>query len=198
MAARLLLASASPRRTELLRGAGIPHDVLPADVDEQPLPGEGGVALAQRLAAAKAAAVAERLSGPALVLAADTVVVIDGVLLGKPADGAEAETMLRALSGRGHEVVTAFALRGVDPAGPSILQAVRTQVRFRVLHEAEIRGYVATGEPLDKAGAYGIQGRGAGLVLGISGSYSNVVGLPLAEVIEALAVLGGPRPWEAP
>ncbi len=191
----LILASSSPRRTALLHAAGVPHDVLSREIDEAPRPDEDGVTLALRLAEEKARATAQALRSPALVLAADTVVVLDGELLGKPRSPADAREMLSRLAGRGHEVVTAFALLRSDDPAQRIVQAIRTAVRFRPLGPREIAAYVATGEPLDKAGAYGIQGRGAGLVLAIQGSYTNVVGLPLAEVLEALATLGGPLPF---
>jgi len=184
---RLVLASGSPRRRDLLQRAGLLFDVAPTDVDESPRPGESARAMALRLAEAKAAAAG---APGALVIGADTIVVRDGIGLGKPVDDAEAVEMLRSLSGRSHEVVTAFAvLRGED----RVVRAVSTEVRFRPLTEVVIADYVATGEPRDKAGSYGIQGIGAMLVEGISGSYTNVVGLPLVEVLDAIAQLGGPR-----
>jgi len=164
--------------------------VRPADVDESALPGEGAVAMAVRVARLKADTVAATLSEPAVVIAADTIVVRDGVLLGKPRDDADAAAMLRSLSGRSHEVVTGFAVSG---DGRSVGAAVTTGVTFRPLTDAVIADYVATGEPRDKAGAYGIQGIGAMLVTAIDGSYTNVVGLPLVEVLDAIAAHGGPR-----
>ena len=193
----LVLASASPRRRDLLASVGIAVTILPADIDETALPSEHGVEMALRLCREKAEVASRRVSVPSLVLAADTVVLLEGESLGKPRDEAEARSMLASLSGRVHEVATAFAIRRSDDARLSHVQAVRSSVRFRVLGEAEIAAYVDTGEPMDKAGGYGIQGQGAGLVLAISGSYSNIVGLPLAEVIEALSLLGGPRPFSA-
>ena len=185
----LVLASASPRRRELLERVGLALQIVPADIDESELPGERPAEMAERLARAKAAAVAA-LMPDRLVLAADTIVVLDGRVLGKPRDDAEAADMLRSLSGRAHEVTTGFAVRG-DGADTST--TVTTVVRFRALDPAVIDRYVATGEPLDKAGAYGIQGVGAMLVLRIDGSYTNVVGLPLVEVLETIAAHGGPR-----
>jgi septum formation protein len=164
--------------------------VRPADVDERPLPGEAAEAMAVRLARAKAAAISTQLDGPSIVVAADTLVVRDGVILGKPTDAADAAEMLRSLSGRSHQVVTGFAVSGTRP---TLARAVTTTVTFRPLSEAVIADYVATGEPLDKAGAYGIQGIGAMLVVAIEGSYTNVVGLPLVEVLDAIAEQGGPR-----
>ncbi len=176
----LILASASPRRKELLEAAGLRVDVRPQDVDETPFADEDAVACALRLARSKADAVPE---AAAPVLAADTVVTVDGRLLGKPADPDEAAAMLRALSGRPHAVVTAFALR--FPDGTRHLQAVTTRVTFRDLTDVEIRRYVVTGEPMDKAGAYAIQGQGMALIDHVDGSWTNVVGLPLPEVLAA-------------
>ena len=191
MTPRLILASASPRRRELLERVGLTLTVLPADLDERALPGETAVEMAVRLASAKASAIAEGLDGPCIVVAADTLVVRDGTILGKPTDDADAAAMLRSLSGRSHEVVIGFAVRG--SLGAATARAVTTKVTFRALSDALIADYVATGEPLDKAGAYGIQGIGAMLVTGIEGSYTNVVGLPLVEVLDAIADQGGPR-----
>lgn len=183
---RLTLASASPRRRMMLEPLGYTLDVRPADIDETPRPGEAPEAYALRLAQ-------EKLAGaPSPAVAADTVVHLDGEIFGKPQDAEDAARMLRALSGREHLVTSAFALRVEDAV---VSQAVTTRVRFRALREAEIRGYVATGEPMDKAGAYGIQGVGGFLVATIDGSYSNVVGLPLAELLDALHRLGMPAPF---
>ena len=133
---------------------------------------------------------AARCSEPAITIGADTIVVRDGCILGKPRDRDEARRMLASLSGRSHEVLTGFAVLG---PGEPIVRAVETQVRFRALDDETIARYVATGEPDDMAGAYGIQGIGAALVERISGSYTNVVGLPLVEVLDAIAAQGGPR-----
>ena len=185
----IVLASASPRRTQLLSLLGIGHMVDAAhDVDETPLPGEDPVALAGRLARAKALAVAPRHPHTP-VLAADTVVVLDAEILGKPADAAEAEAMLGRLAGRTHDVVTAVAL-GAD--GRVDVRADRTHVHFRPMSPALIRDYVATGEPLDKAGSYGLQGFGAVLVDRIEGDCFGVIGLPLRLVVDLLEAAGRP------
>jgi septum formation protein len=185
----IVLASASPRRTQLLTLLGIAHVVDAAhDVDETPRPGEEPAALAERLARAKALGVVPRHPGTP-VLAADTVVVLEGELLGKPADAAEAEAMLARLGGRTHEVVTAVAL-ALD--GRVDARVDRTRVRFRPLDPTLIRDYVATGEPLDKAGSYGLQGYGAVLVDRIEGDCFGVIGLPLRLVVDLLAAAGRP------
>lgn len=175
---RLILASRSPRRARLLREAGYEFDVAPADVDETRLDGEAPRRYVARLAAGKAAAVAARAGGR-IVVAADTVVLIDGLVLGKPADRREAASMLGRLSGRTHEVLT-----GVTVArGARRREAVEvTRVTFAALDAARITWYAATGEPDDKAGAYAAQGIGARFVERIDGSWSGVVGLPVALV----------------
>ena len=171
----LVLASASPRRAEILRSLGIPFTVRAADLEEEPLPGETAEAAASRLAAEKAARVAA-LEPDRWVLAADTLVFLDGMILGKPRDAEDARRMLRQLAGREHRVVTAIRLRrGLDPGGG---QAEISRVRFAPMEEAEIAWYVATGEPADKAGAYGVQGLGARFIEEIHGSFTNVMGLP--------------------
>jgi septum formation protein len=180
----LILASASPRRAELLTAAGIPFEVRPAHVDETLLPGEDARTYAARLAVEKARAIATYADGRP-VLAADTVVVTDGQVLGKPVDADDARRMLRLLSGRAHEVLTAVALlsRGPNESEPRMdAQIESTTVQFRPLETAEIEWYVSTGEPSDKAGAYAIQGLASRFVTRIEGSYSNVVGLPVALV----------------
>lgn len=181
----LILASASPRRRELLADAGLRFTVVAPDVEEEALPNEAPDGLVLRLAQAKAAAVAG--SPGAVLLAADTVVALERRILGKPRDPAEARTMLQALSGSAHQVWTGVAIRGPGAVERFV---VRTEVRFRPLTAAEIDWYVASGEPMDKAGAYGIQGKAASFVLSIDGSYTNVVGLPLAETLLALRGLG--------
>src|SRR5688572_1278773 len=182
------LASASPRRSELLRQIGVPFRVRPADIKEEQLPGETPESYVQRLAAAKADAVWGAVRAEQRpVLAADTAVVLDGVVLGKPQDAAEAESMLGRLSGRAHRVLTAVALRDEDDRA-TILSA--SEVRFRTTTEAERLAYCATGEPFDKAGGYGIQGYAAVFVEELRGSYSNVVGLPLFETAALLARAG--------
>ena len=185
----LILASASPRRRELLGRAGLRPTCDPADVDETPLPGEAPRALAVRLAEAKARATAARWPD-AWVLGADTVVTIDGASLGKPEDGAEARAMLVTLAGRTHVVVTAVCV--VAPGGAVHALACETEVDVRALAARDLDGYVACGEWRGKAGGYAVQGVGAALVTAIRGSYTNVVGLPLAETLALLARAGGP------
>lgn len=181
----LVLASASPRRREMLSRMGLRFTVAAAEVDENLLPGEDAVQAAQRLAGLKAAAV-ERQPGQ-VVLAADTLVALGPDILGKPADPAQAADMLRLLSGREHQVVTGFCLR--DDQG-QVSGLSLSAVRFRELRQAEIAAYVASGEPLDKAGAYAVQDLGAALVSEVRGSYTNVVGLPLAAVLEVMLSRG--------
>lgn len=194
-APRLVLASASPRRRELLAGLGLDFRLRPVDVDETTLPGEEARPYVLRLAEAKAAAAAA--ADGELALAADTVVVVDGELLGKPRDPDDARRMLRRLSGREHEVLTGVALRG--PSGePFLSQAETTRVRFAELSPEEVDWYVASGEPFDKAGAYAVQGLGALFVDAIAGNYSNVVGLPLALVYRLLRRAGYPVLAQAP
>ena len=184
----LVLASASPRRAELLTAAGIPFEIRPAQIDEAVRSGEDARTYASRVALEKALAVASSIPGQP-VLAADTVVVIDGQILGKPVDADDARRMLRLLSGRTHEVITAVALiagndgHGTAKSGCVSYTAVEvTAVEVVLLSKAEIDWYVATGEPSDKAGAYAIQGLASRYVTRIDGSYSNVVGLPVALV----------------
>lgn len=187
-----ILASASPRRRDLLGSAGFVFDVDASEVPETPRLGEGAVAYARRMARDKSEAVRRRrlaASDNRPVLAADTVVVLGGHILEKPRDRTEARAMLSALSGRTHRVVTAVCL--CDGAAPTRTFEVATEVRFRMLDDEDIEAYLLTDEWRDKAGAYGIQGRAASLVLSVRGSYTNVVGLPLAETVEALkGVLG--------
>lgn len=188
----LVLASASPRRAALLAQVGLRFEVHVSDVPEEAdEAGRAPQAVALEHARAKALAVAAAAPGR-LVLGADTVVVLDGDLLGKPAHAAEAAAMLRRLSGREHEVITAIAFALDAGQGARVLaeHAEHTRVVFRELSEDEIAWYVASGEPLDKAGAYGIQGHGALLVRRIEGCYFNVVGLPLSRTGEVLAELG--------
>lgn len=184
----LHLASASPRRRELLLQIGVPHRRVDAPIDESVLPGEGAAAYVERLARAKAAAGLAALgAADACVLGADTAVVLDGRILGKPADRAEGLAMLAALSGRNHEVLTAVA---VADGSRCRARVVSSRVHFRTLAEAEREAYWATGEPLDKAGGYAIQGFAAIFVDRLEGSYSAVVGLPLAETAQLLAEFG--------
>ncbi len=180
----LILASASPRRRELLALAGLDFEVLPSPAKE-PAPdlSEPPTAYAARMARLKAAAVADQRPD-AVVLGADSIVAVGDAILGKPADAADAKRMLALLSGRTHHVITGCAL--FVPGHEPEVFTVSTAVTMIDLPEALIAAYVATGEPLDKAGAYAIQGRAAGFVREIAGSYTNVVGLPLAEVLQAL------------
>jgi septum formation protein len=189
----LLLGSASPRRREILASLGLPLTVAAADVDETPLPLERPLDYLDRIAAAKLAAVARRpeVAGAGALLVADTTVILDDRPLGKPADEAEARAMLRALSGRAHRVSTCFALSGpADFARVLHRETVTSRVVFRALDDEEVALYAATGEGLDKAGGYAIQGIGAFAVARVEGSYSNVVGLPACEVVSALRAVG--------
>jgi len=187
---QIVLASASPRRKELLERVGVRCSVAPSHIPEDPLPDESPREHVLRLARAKAQEVAGQTAvAGRWFIGSDTVVVRDAAILGKPADSAEAEAMLASLSGRSHQVLTAFAVHDRE-TGATVSEVVETEVRFKELTVQEIRGYIATGEPFDKAGAYGIQGIGAFLVLSICGSYTNVVGLPLCEVIAVLEGLG--------
>ncbi|WKL54133.1 Maf family protein [Pseudomonas kielensis] len=190
----LYLASGSPRRRELLTQIGVPFTALSADIDETPLTDESPAAYVERLARGKAQAgyaalSAEQSAGPACVLGADTAVVLDGRILGKPQDQAEAQAMLLGLAGREHEVLTAIALLDGQRCESRV---VRSLVRFRPIDQAEASAYWASGEPNDKAGGYGIQGLGAVFVSGLNGSYSAVVGLPLCETCELLGHFGIP------
>jgi septum formation protein len=185
---RIILASASPRRSELLESAGISFSVVPADIPEEPLPGELPAAHVLRLAQEKALAVVEIAQGD-LFIGADTVVVYDDEIMGKPVDAADARRMLSALSGRDHQVITGFAVHD-RTSGVTHADVVSTRVFFKPLKLAEIDAYIATGCPFDKAGAYAIQGGAAYMVQKIEGSYSNVVGLPLCEVVEVLRGFG--------
>ena len=208
----LVLASASPRRQELLRAAGISFVVQPADVDETPLAAESPRACAERLARAKALAVWQKRPQD-LVLGADTIVVVDEMILGKPVDAADAARMLRLLSGRVHRVITGVCIAGAVASGqwsmasrtethdasvessgenlatdhwPLTTASETTVVTMNELSDEEIRSYIATGEPMDKAGAYAIQGMASRWIPRIEGDYSNVVGLPVALVYRML------------
>lgn len=175
----LILASASPRRRELLSSLGMDFTVIVPEIDETPMPGERPLAFAERLAEEKACAV----QSDGIIVAADTIVVQAGSILGKPTDTAHAEKMLASLSGNTHEVITGVCVKS---AGRTVVFSVATHVVFRPLDPAEITAYVATGDPMDKAGAYAIQGGAAHMVRRIEGSYTNVVGLPLCELHEVL------------
>ena len=186
-APRVILASASPRRRELLSLIGVAHDVQPADIDETVLPGEAADAHCERLAREKALAVRRSMNDDALIVGSDTIVVVDGTILGKPQDHEDAARMLRLLSNRSHVVLTAVAV----VRGRQIESGVeRVDVTFRHLDETEISAYIATGEPLDKAGAYGIQGFGATIVEHIDGDYFAVMGLALTRLIRLMARVG--------
>lgn len=186
----IILASASPRRAELLSQMGLAFTIAPVDIDETPRPDELPAHYVERLAREKAAAGLARAGDrDSLVIGSDTTVVCDDRILAKPADAKEAAAMLASLSGRSHRVMTAVALAGEHGC---YARLVTTEVRFRELTEAEIHAYCATGEPLDKAGGYGIQGKGGLFVTGIWGSYSAVVGLPLEETGQLLAEAGQP------
>jgi len=183
-AMKLILASASPRRAEILRNAGFEFDVHPAHLDETRLPGESPEDYVRRLADAKARSAAEQIGRKhtrAIIIGADTAVVVAGKLLGKPNGVEDAKRMLRLLSGRTHEVLTGVAALRV-PEGSSALHVETTRVTFLELSDSDIENYVATGEPFDKAGAYGIQGIGGKFVREIEGCYFNVMGLPLSRV----------------
>lgn len=189
--ASFVLASASPRRRELLALAGLDFEVLPGAAEPDPNEGEPPADFSRRAALAKALDAHERRP-EAVVLAADTVVVLDGRILGKPRDAADALGTLRSLRGRTHEVVTGCAI--LAPGHEPVAFHESTLVTMAHAPEAALAAYVATGESMDKAGSYAIQGRGGFLVQRIEGSYSNVVGLPLAEVIAALVSLGAVEP----
>jgi septum formation protein len=190
----LILASGSPRRAQLLWAAGIPYEVHPPDIDETLSTGEPAETYVRRLAETKARVVASQHPDRP-VLAADTVVLVDGQILGKPLDAEDARRMLRLLSGRWHEVMTGVYLIGPPKGGPHISggahvsRVVVTAVEFAALTAAEIEWYVASGEPLDKA-AYGVQSLGSRFVTRVDGSYSNVVGLPIAEVYQMCTAAG--------
>lgn len=184
----LILASASPRRQELLRNAGIAFTVQSADIDETPIPGESAQHCAERLAEEKALAVFE--SRPQnFVLGADTIVIVDGTILGKPSDEDDAVRMLRLLTGRTHSVITGVCLMGPVASEPRSASET-TLVTMCEISDKEIHAYVATGEPMDKAGAYAIQGIASRWIPRIEGDYSNVVGLPVTRVYAMLRERG--------
>jgi septum formation protein len=176
----LILASASPRRAELLTAAGFEFEVVPTGIDETPDPQESAEAYVLRVASEKAHAAREKFfDADSVILAADTEVVVDGEILGKPATAEHAREMLHLLSGRTHDVLTAVV---VHATGRERAEVVRTRVEFATMTAAEIESYVATGEPMGKAGAYAIQGYAARFIVRIDGSWSNVVGLPVHTV----------------
>jgi septum formation protein len=181
---RVVLASQSPRRRELLRLVGITHEVQPAHIDESLIPGESPRTYAERLARTKAKTIERR---DAVTIGSDTIVVVDGDVLGKPADEADAARMLRRLSGRAHIVITAVA---AEWKGTLVSDVEEVGVTFRSLTGADIEAYIATGEPMDKAGAYGIQGYGATIVERVEGDYFAVMGLPINRLVRLLEGLG--------
>jgi septum formation protein len=188
----LVLGSGSPRRREIVSALGLPFQVLAADIDEALLPGEAPLAYLERIAAEKLAGVRARLGTTphAAILVADTSVVIDGDVLGKPSDVDDAARLFSRIAGRVHSVYTRYAIGLVGVAGVSVARTVETHVHIRAADAAEIRAYAATGEGLDKAGAYAAQGIGSFFIERVVGSYSNVVGLPACEVLADLRGLG--------
>jgi len=187
---QLILASSSPRRRQLLEQLGLKFEVRSANIDESIQGGETASAYVERVAMLKAVQVATQMP-QALILGADTAVVVDGRILGKPQSPADARRMLTLLSGRSHAVLSGIALAGTH----QFSRTVESQINFRVLSRGEIDWYVRTGEPMDKAGAYGAQGIGSFLIQSVHGSYSNVVGLPLAETLLLLNRAGVSFPW---
>jgi len=192
----LVLASASPRRRGFLHQLGYHFEVISPETEEVALPGEEAVAYVLRNAKEKAADVAGRVQSASVVIAADTVVVLRGRIMEKPRSESSALEMLRSLSGQIHQVITGFCVRGRNPAGTEVdrSKAVSTDVEFKVLTDEEIAAYIRSGEPMDKAGAYAIQGRAAYMIRQIRGSYTNVVGLPMTELEELLAAEFGVKP----
>jgi len=191
---KLILASASPRRAEILRKAGFDFEVVPAHADESPRPGEAATDYVRRLAEEKARTVARQLAKDTVddsrfIIGADTVVVIDGEILGKPSAAANAREMLRRLSGKTHDVYSGLAV--LQGNGTAHTAVEKTRVTFEPLSEEEIESYIASGEPFDKAGAYAIQGRGGKFISRIEGCYFNVMGLPLARLYAMLRGLNG-------
>ena len=185
----IVLASTSPRRKDLLQSVGIQFEIIAPSSDESLLSKENPEDYALRLSKEKALSVSQNLDGNTLVIGADTIVVVDNKILGKPKDEEDAKIMLSKISGRAHHVLTAFS---ITKGEHEILHThiVGTEVIVKTLEPQEIEGYIKTGEPMDKAGAYGIQGVGAFMVKEVRGSYTNVVGLPLVEVLESLKKLG--------
>lgn len=186
---KIILASSSPRRKELLESVGIKFEIVSPTAEETMAGNEDPENFALRVSVDKASSVSKRLDEGCVVIGADTVVVVDGEILGKPSDEDEAATMLNKISGREHSVLTAFSILG-PPVQILHSEIVATRVRVKPLAAHEIEGYIKTREPMDKAGAYGIQGIGSFMVKEIEGSYTNVVGLPLAELLQAFRNLG--------
>ncbi len=185
----IILASASPRRSELLSQVGIEFEVIPSNIPEEPLDGESPAQHVIRLSFEKASEVIGRVGRESWVIGSDTVVIIDDEILGKPEDRADAISMLKKLSGREHRVITGYSIIN-SSSGKDIKKSVDTAVKFKRLTDDEIKGYVDSGEPMDKAGAYAIQGLGSFMVEGIIGSYSNVVGLPVCQIVNDLEKVG--------
>jgi septum formation protein len=184
--ADLVLASASPRRRELLEQLGLVLDVVPANVDETPHPGERPAEYVRRVAAGKCDAVAQAHATQLPIVAADTIVIVDDAILGQPADEADARRMLLALAGRRHDVTTAYR---ITFGGKTVERSVTTNVSFRSLRPAEIDAYLASGEWRGKAGGYAVQGRAGAFATELRGSHTNVIGLPLAELLADLQAL---------
>jgi septum formation protein len=185
---KLILASASPRRAEILRNAGFTFEVQPAHIDESLLPNEKPAAYVLRLAESKAEAIAKITNEPAFILGADTTVVARHEILGKPKDAADARQMLNLLSAKTHEVLTGLAIFHT-PSGERASHVETTRVTFLQLTEADIENYIATREPFDKAGAYGIQGIGGKFITRIEGDYFNVMGLPVSKLWQMLSTM---------
>jgi septum formation protein len=189
MVSKIILASSSPRRKELLEKLGLRFEVIPSLIDEIPLRDESPEDFALRTSTEKALSVSRSLDSDSVVIGADTIVVIGGEILGKPKDEEEATIMLEKIAGREHGVITGFSI--VKPEAEILYRnLVESRVKIKTLAPCEIEGYIKTGEPMDKAGAYGAQGIGAFMIEEIHGSYTNVVGLPLAQVIDVLTRLG--------
>jgi septum formation protein len=189
MVSKIILASSSPRRKELLERLGLRFEVIPSLIDEIPLRDESPEDFALRASTEKALSVSRSLDSDSVVIGADTIVVIGGEILGKPKDEEEATIMLEKIAGREHRVITGFSI--VKPKAEILYRnLVESRVKIKTLAPCEIEGYIKTGEPMDKAGAYGAQGIGAFMIEEIHGSYTNVVGLPLAQVIDVLTGLG--------
>ncbi len=189
MVSKIILASSSPRRKELLERLGLRFEVIPSLIDEIPLRDESPEDFALRTSTEKALSVSRSLDSDSVVIGADTIVVIGGEILGKPKDEEEATIMLEKIAGREHRVITGFSI--VKPEAEILYRnLVESRVKIKTLAPCEIEGYIKTGEPMDKAGAYGAQGIGAFMIEEIHGSYTNVVGLPIAQVIDVLTRLG--------
>ncbi|MDR3764551.1 MAG: Maf family protein [Acidobacteriota bacterium] len=184
----LILASQSPRRSQLLRNAGISFTAQPADIDETQFAEENAADYVRRLARGKALTILSNAAADAVVLGADTTVVVDGAALGKPADARDARRMLQLLGGRRHEVMTGVCVAWKNPRGEAevLVECEVTEVEFCQMSDEEIAGYIASGEPMDKAGAYGIQGLASRWIPRVNGCYFNIVGLPVARVSQML------------